>query len=80
MNNSVYGKKMENVRNLRDIKLVNSDKRSKGLVSERNYHSHEHFLKYLMAIEMKKIKIKIAKPIYLCMSVLDISKTPMYEF
>ena len=43
MNNSVYGKTMENVRNHRDIKLVKSDKRRKRLVSGPNYHSHITF-------------------------------------
>ena len=42
MNNSVFGKTMENVRNHRDIKLVKSDKRRKGLVSGPNYHSHKN--------------------------------------
>ena len=59
MNNSVFGKTMENVRSYRDIKLVTSHKRRKRLVSEPNYHSHKHFSEYLMAIEMKKDKHKI---------------------
>ena len=80
MNNSVFGKTMENVRNHRDIKLVTSDKRRKRLVSEPNYHSHKKFSEHLMAIEMKKIKVKMTKPIYLGMSISDISKTLMYEF
>ena len=80
MNNSVYGKTLENVRNHRDIKLVKSDKRRKGLVSGPNYHSHKNFSEYLIAIEMKKTKIKMNKLIYLGMSILDISKTLMYEF
>ena len=54
MNNSVFGKTMENVRNYRDIKLVTTDTRSKRLVSEPNYHTHKKFSKHLMAIEMKK--------------------------
>ena len=58
MNNSVFGKTMENVRNYRDIKLVISDKRRKRLVSETNYHSHKKFSKHLMAIEMKKARVK----------------------
>ena len=74
MNNSVFGKTMENVRNHRDIKLVTSDKRRKRLVSEPNYHSHKNFSEHLMAIEMKKIRVKMAKPLYLGMSILDISK------
>ena len=54
MNNSVFGKKMKNVRNHRDIKLVTSDKRRKQLVSEPNYHSHKTFSEHLMAIQMKR--------------------------
>ena len=80
MNNSVFGKTMENVRNHRDIKLVTSDKRRKPLVSEPNYHSHKKFSKHLMAIEMKKTRVKMIKPIYLGSSILDISKMMMYEF
>ena len=71
---------MENVRNHRDIKLVTSDKRRRRLVSEPNYHSHKNFSEYLTAIEMKKTNIKNTKRIYLGMSILDISKTLMYEF
>ena len=71
---------MEKVRNNRDIKLVTSDERRKRLVSEPNYHSHKNFLELLMAIEMKRIRVKIAKPLYLGMSILDISKILVYEF
>ena len=78
MNSSVFGKTMENLRNHRDIKLVTSDKRRKRLVSEPNYHSHKN--DHLMAIEMKKIRVKMTKPLYLGMSILDISKTLMYKF
>ena len=58
VNNSVFGKTSENVRNHRDIKLVTSDKRRKRLVSEPNYHSHKKFSEHLMAIEIKKDKSK----------------------
>ena len=80
MNNSVFGKTMENVRNHRDIKLVTSDKRRKRLVSEPNYHSHKKFSNHLMAVEMKKTRSKMTKPLYLSMSILDISKILMFEF
>ena len=73
MNNSVFGKTMENVRNHRDIKLVTSDKRRSILASEPNYHSSKCISKDLMIIEMNK-------PIYLCQVILDISKTLIYEF
>ena len=65
MNNSVFGKTMENVRNHGDMKLVTSDKRRKRLVSEPNYHSHKKFSDHLMVIEMKKTIIKMTKPLYL---------------
>ena len=71
---------MENVRNHKDIKLVTSDKRRKQLISEPNYHSHKNLLEHLMAIETKKIRIKMTKPLYLGMSILDICKTLMYKF
>ena len=72
MNNSVFGKAIENVRNHRDIKLVTSDKRRKRLLSEPNYHSHKRFSDYLMAIEMKNTRVKMTEPLYFCMSILDI--------
>ena len=80
MNNSVFGKTMENVRKHRDIKLVTTDEKRNKLVSEPNYHTTKHFSENLLAIEMKKTKVKMNKPVYLGMSILDISKTLMYEF
>ena len=81
INNAVFGKTMENVRKHRDIKLVTTDKRRNQLVSEPNYHTTKYFSENLMAIEMKKkTKVKMNKLIYLGMSILDISKTLMYEF
>ena len=80
MNNSVFRKTMENVRKHRDIKLVTTDKRRNQLVSEPNYHTTKYFSENLLAIEMKKTKVKMNKPVYLGMSILDISKTLMYEF
>ena len=80
MNNSVFGITMENVGNHRDIKVVISGKRRKRLVSEPNYHSHKKFFNHLMAIEMKKITVKLTKPLYLGMPILEISKILMYKF
>ena len=65
MNNSVFGKTMENIRNHRNIKLVTTDKKRSKLVSEPNYHSINLISEYLSIIEMKKTKIKMSKPIYL---------------
>ena len=58
MNNSVFGKTMENVRNHRDIKLVTSNVKRNELVSEPNCHTTKHFSENLRAIEMKKNKSK----------------------
>ena len=72
MNNSVFGKTMENVRNHRDIKLVATDKKRNKLVSEPNYHTTKLFSENLLATEMKKTKVKMNKPVYLGMSILVI--------
>ena len=80
MINVVFGKPMENVRKHRDIKLVTSDKRRNQLVPEPNYHTIKCFSENLVALEMKKITVKMNKPIYVGMTILDISKTLMYGF
>ena len=80
MNNAVFGKTMENVRKHRDIKLVAADKKISKLVSEPNYHTMNCISENLSIIEMKKTKIKMNKPIYLGLSILDISKILLYEF
>ena len=80
MNSSVFGKTTENVTNHRDIKLVTSDKRRSILVSEPNYHSSKCISKDLTIIKMRKVEVKMNKPIYLGQAILDISKTLMYEF
>ena len=80
MNNSVFGKTIENVRRHTDIKLVTTKEKRIKLVSEPNYHTTKHFSKNSLAIEMKKIKVKMNKPVSLGMSVLDISKILIYEF
>ena len=66
---------MKNVRKHRDIGLVTTDKRRNQLVSEPYYHTTKYFSENVIAIEVKKTKLKMNKPIYLAMSILDISKT-----
>ena len=80
MNNLVFGKTMENVRNHRDIKLVTTDKRRSILASEPNYHSSKCVSKDLIIMEMRKVEVKMNKPIYLGQAILDITKILMYEF
>ena len=67
MNNAVFGKTMENVRKHRD------KKRGK-LVSEPNYHTINYISKNLSIIEMRRTKVKMNKPIYLGLSILEINK------
>ena len=80
MNNAVFGKTMENVRKHRDIKLVKAVKKRNKLVSEPNFHTRKLIDNNLGIIEMRKVKVKMNKPIYLGLSILDISKITMYEF
>ena len=80
MNNSVFGKTMENVRNHRDIKLVTTNAQRRKHVFEPIFMSSKCFSKDLMAIEMRKTKILMNKSAYLGQKILNISKTLMYEF
>ena len=80
MNNSVFGKTMENVRNRVDIQLVNREEKALKLFSKTNFDKRTIFSENLIAVHMHKKKVKLDKPIYLGMSILDLSKTLMYDF
>ena len=80
MNNSVFGKMIENVRKRRDIKLIVTNERRKKLTSEPNYLSCNAFSNDLMAIEMRKTRVLMDKPIIVGQAILDKSKELMYEF
>ena len=80
MNNSVFGKTMENIRNRVDIRLVTRESQAKKLTCKPNYQHHTIFSKNLTAVHMKKVSLKFNKPVYLGMSILDLSKTLMYDF
>ena len=80
MNNSVFGKTMENIRRHRDIKLLTTDKKRSTLVSEPNHHTINLISEDLSIIELKKSKVKMNKPIYLGLLILEVSKILMYEF
>ena len=79
MNNSVFGKTMENVIKHRDNKLVITERRRNYLVPEPNYHTTKFFMENLLALEMKKTEILMNKPVYLGLSILELSKILMYE-
>ena len=80
MNNSVFGKTMENIRNHKDMKLVTSDKKYLKYVMKPNFKDGHPFSKHLFAVEMGKREITMNKPVYLGQAILDLSKTLMHEF
>ena len=80
MNNFVFWKLMENVRKHKDIKLVTKYKRRNQLALEPNYHKAKKFSENLMAIEMKKTKVKMNKLIYLGISILKLAKQLCMNF
>ena len=80
MNNSVFGKTMENIRKHRDIKLVNDKEDYSKQVMKPNFKGGVLMGADLMSCEMGKVKIKMNKPVYLGQAILDLSKTIMYEF
>ena len=80
--NTELRKKASNdfVRKHRDIKLVKTDHKRNKLVSEPNYHTMKLISENLSIIKMEKVKVKIEKPIYLRLSILEIGKIVMYQF
>ena len=79
MNNAIFEKAVENVRKHRNIKLVSTERRSDYLVWERNYYTTMFFTENLLAIEMRQTQVLMNKPVYLRLSILDLSKIVMYE-
>ena len=80
MNNSVFGKTMENIRNRVDVKLVNTKEKLRKLVAKPNFRSRKIFSENLVSVHMKKTSLTMNKPVYLGMCILDLSKTIMYDF
>ena len=80
MNNSVFGKTMENIRNRVNIKLVDDREKAKKLTAKPNFKHLNIFCEELIAVHMKRTELKFDKPVYLGMCILDLSKTIMYEF
>ena len=80
MNNSVYGKTMENLRKRIKIRLVNNAKDYKKYVRRPSIASHEIFNKHLVAIQEIKLVLTLGKPIYVGFSILDLRKCLIYEF
>jgi len=80
MNNSVFGKTMENIRNRINFTLVNNEKKMKKLTNKPTFKDRVIFNENLVGVHMLKNKVELNKPIYVGCSVLDLSKTLMYDF
>ena len=80
LNNAVYGKTLENVRNHIDFELVNTPERFQKLVNKPSY-KHRHIInESLVGVEKEKATVELDKPIYMGLSILDYSKIHMYSF
>ena len=77
MNNSVFGKTMESIRNHNDMKLVTSDKKYLRYVMKPNFSNGFPFFKHLLAVEKGKTEIKMNKPMHLGQALLDLRKRLM---
>lgn len=85
MNNAIFGKTMENVRQRVDIKLKshwnnNSRYGARSLIASSNFKKRIIFNENLVAIELERTNIKMNKPVIVGMAILDISKWLMYDF
>ena len=80
MNNSVFGKTMENIRNRVNVKLVDTGEQFKKLTAKPNYESRKIFNENLVSVHMKKTSLTMNKPVYLGMSILELSKIIMFDF
>ena len=79
MNDTAFGKIMENVGKYRDIKLLTTERGRNQLVSEPNYHTTNFFTEKLLAIEMKKQRYLQEQTCFPVLLILELSKLLMYE-
>ena len=80
MNNSVFGKTLENIRNRVDIRLISTDKVAQKLAAKPNYDHCTIIDENVVVVHMKKTTLYFNKPVYLSMSILNLSKSFMYDF
>ncbi|XP_069109117.1 uncharacterized protein [Argopecten irradians] len=80
MNNSVFGKTMENMRKRVSVELVNTPKRLRKVCAKPNFQSFKIFNQDLVAVNMKKTNIVFNRPIYAGFCILEVSKIFMYQF
>ena len=80
MNNSVFGKTMENLCKRVDVRLVTDEKKLDKLTSKPTYVSSKIFNENLMAVHKIKEALTLNRPAYVGMCILDLSKMLMYDF
>ena len=80
LNNSVFGKTIENMRKRQKVELTTNRRQFRNLVAKPNFQSFKIFTEDLVAVHMKQVKIKLYKPTYAGMTVLDVSKLLMFQF
>ena len=80
MNNSVFGKTIENIRKRQNIILVDNREKAVKLSCQPNFDRATKFDRNLVAIHMKKSEIYFNKPVYVGQAILDLSKTLMFDF
>ena len=80
MNNSVFGKTMENIRKRVDVRLVTDEKKLLKLTNKPTYVSSKIFNENLVAVHKIKETLTLNRPAYVGMCILDLSKTLMYDF
>ena len=80
MNNSVFGKTIENIRKRQNIHLIDDRKKAVKLSSKPNFDRCTIFDKDLIAIHMKNTEVFFNKPVYVGQAILDLSKTLMFNF
>ena len=80
MNNSVYGKTMENLRNHVDVELISNQERLRKVLAKPSVKSFTIFHEHLAAVDLRKKKLLLNRPIYVGMAILDLSKMTMYNF
>lgn len=83
MNNSIFGKSVENVRQRKIIKIIdkwNGRYGAKARLAAPNFHSYNILSSGLLVVQMNKLEVYLNKPVYIGFSILDLSKEYMYDF
>ena len=80
MNNSVFGKTMENIRKRVDVRLVTDENKLLKMAAKPTYVSSKIFNENLVAVHKIKETLTLNRPAYVGMCILDLSKTLMYDF